>query len=166
MAVEARTEDSCLKIELDDQERRTLGRALVERRARLIETTGDTVQPRASQRAGLLELLAIASVCENCGVCPDNETIRSMRVRRGAETVGFLRAPASPRLSRAAEPAAQSISWATRVALQAKRSGQKIGRAAFGATLSGRAYHRPSPGQASRWGERFGLALSSPSDVP
>jgi hypothetical protein len=54
--------DSGLKIELNDQERRALGRALVERRARLIESTGDTTQTRARQRAGLLELSAIASV--------------------------------------------------------------------------------------------------------
>jgi hypothetical protein len=51
-----------LKIELDGRERRALGRALVERRARRIESAGDTVQPRATQRAGLLELSAIASV--------------------------------------------------------------------------------------------------------
>jgi hypothetical protein len=51
-----------LKIKLNDQERRALGRALVERRARLIESTGDTTQTRAAQRAGLLELSAIASV--------------------------------------------------------------------------------------------------------
>jgi hypothetical protein len=54
--------DNGLKIELNDQERRALGKALVERRARLIEHTGDTTQPRATQRAGLLELSAIASV--------------------------------------------------------------------------------------------------------
>jgi hypothetical protein len=47
---------------LEDQERRALGRALVERRARLIESTGDSTQTRARQRAGLLELSAIASV--------------------------------------------------------------------------------------------------------
>src|SRR6516165_9801818 len=51
-----------LKIKLNDQERRALGRALVERKARLIESTGDTTQTRAAQRAGLLELSAIASV--------------------------------------------------------------------------------------------------------
>jgi hypothetical protein len=54
--------DSGLKIELDDPERRALGRALVDHRARLIESTGDTTQTRAKQRAGLLELSAIASV--------------------------------------------------------------------------------------------------------
>jgi hypothetical protein len=54
--------DSGLKIELNDQERRALGKALVERKALLIEHAGDTTQPRATQRAGLLELSAIASV--------------------------------------------------------------------------------------------------------
>jgi len=51
-----------LKIELDDQEQRVIGKSLVERKARLIENAGDTTQPRAAQRAGLLELSAIASV--------------------------------------------------------------------------------------------------------
>lgn len=51
-----------LKIELNDQERRALGKALVECKARLIESAGDTTQPRATQRAKLLELSAIASV--------------------------------------------------------------------------------------------------------
>ena len=51
-----------LQIELNVQERRALGRSLVERRARLIEHAGDTTQPRAMQRAGLLELPAIASI--------------------------------------------------------------------------------------------------------
>jgi hypothetical protein len=54
--------DSGLKIELNDQERRALGKALVERKALLIEHAGDTTQPRATQRAGLLELSAITSV--------------------------------------------------------------------------------------------------------
>jgi hypothetical protein len=51
-----------LKLELDDRERRAVGKSLVDRRARLIESTGDTTQPRAAQRSGLLELEAIASV--------------------------------------------------------------------------------------------------------
>jgi hypothetical protein len=59
---DATSGNSCSKIELNVQERRALGRALVERRARLIESTGDTTQTRARQRAGLLELSAIASV--------------------------------------------------------------------------------------------------------
>ena len=51
-----------LQIELDDQERRALGKALIERRERVIESAGDTTLPRATQRAGLLEISAIASV--------------------------------------------------------------------------------------------------------
>ena len=51
-----------LKVELNDQEHRALGKALVERKERLIENTGDTTQTRATQRAGLLELSAITSV--------------------------------------------------------------------------------------------------------
>jgi hypothetical protein len=51
-----------LKIELNDQERRALDKALVERKERLIENTGDTTQTRATQQAGLLELSAIASI--------------------------------------------------------------------------------------------------------
>jgi hypothetical protein len=54
-------EDSGLKIELNDQERRALGKALVDRKARLTESAGDTTLPRATQRAELLELSAIAS---------------------------------------------------------------------------------------------------------
>jgi hypothetical protein len=53
-----------LKIDLDDQERRVLGRVLVERRARLIESTGDTTQTRATQQAGLVELSAMRSVLQ------------------------------------------------------------------------------------------------------
>jgi hypothetical protein len=59
---DATSGNSCLKIELNDQQRRAVGRALVERRARLIESTGDTTLTRARQRAGSLELSAIASV--------------------------------------------------------------------------------------------------------
>jgi hypothetical protein len=59
---EATARGQGLNIELNDQERRAVGRSLVERRARLIESTGDTTQTRATQRAGSLELSAIASV--------------------------------------------------------------------------------------------------------
>ena len=48
----AQAGDSGVKIELNDQERRALGRALVDRRAHLIEETGDTTLARAKQRAG------------------------------------------------------------------------------------------------------------------
>ena len=62
LATSPRAGDDNLKIELDDQERRAVAKSLVERKARLIESTEDTTQPRAAQRAGLLELSAIASV--------------------------------------------------------------------------------------------------------
>jgi hypothetical protein len=51
-----------LKLELDDQERRAVGKALVERRGRLIENAEDTTQARAAKWSGLLELAAITSV--------------------------------------------------------------------------------------------------------
>ena len=51
-----------MKIELNDQERRAVGRLLTERKARLIETTEDTTQPDAERRAGLFELLVLASI--------------------------------------------------------------------------------------------------------
>jgi hypothetical protein len=51
-----------LKIELNDQERRTVGRLLTERKALLIEITEDTTQPDSARRAGLIELLTIASL--------------------------------------------------------------------------------------------------------
>jgi hypothetical protein len=58
-----------LKIELSDQERRVVGRLLTERKALLIETTEDTTQPDAERRAGLIELLVVAS------------TLRKLRLR-------------------------------------------------------------------------------------
>ena len=54
--------DNPLEIELNDQERRAVGRLLTERKARLIEITEDTTQPDPARRAGLIELLTIASV--------------------------------------------------------------------------------------------------------
>jgi hypothetical protein len=51
-----------LKLELNDQERRTVGRVLVERRARLIERVEDTTETLPARRSGYLELTAIASV--------------------------------------------------------------------------------------------------------
>jgi hypothetical protein len=51
-----------LKLELDSQERRAVGKSLVERRKRLIENAEDTTQPRAAKRSALLELAAVKSV--------------------------------------------------------------------------------------------------------
>jgi hypothetical protein len=51
-----------LKLELDSQVRRAVGKSLVERRGRLIEKAEDTTQPRAAKRSALRELTAIKSV--------------------------------------------------------------------------------------------------------
>jgi hypothetical protein len=51
-----------VKFELDDQERRAIRRAVVERKARLIEKVGDTTQTDDARRLGSRELAAIASV--------------------------------------------------------------------------------------------------------
>ena len=51
-----------VKLELNDQQRRAVGKSLTERRARLIECIEDTTQTRAVQRLGLLELKVIKSV--------------------------------------------------------------------------------------------------------
>jgi hypothetical protein len=51
-----------LEVELNDQERRVVGRLLAERKALLIETTEDTTQPDPARRAALIELSSIVSV--------------------------------------------------------------------------------------------------------
>jgi hypothetical protein len=51
-----------LKLELNDQERRAVSRSLAERKARLIESAGDTTLSRAEQRAASVELSAVSSV--------------------------------------------------------------------------------------------------------
>ena len=50
-----------MEVKLHDQERRAVGRLLTERKALLIETTEDATQPDAERRAGLIELLVVAS---------------------------------------------------------------------------------------------------------
>ena len=45
-----------LKIDLNDQERRAVGKSLAERKARLMENAGDTTLPRAARWSGSLEL--------------------------------------------------------------------------------------------------------------
>jgi hypothetical protein len=54
--------DEHVKVELDDQARCAVGRALVERKALLIERAGDTTKRRSERRAALLDLSAISSV--------------------------------------------------------------------------------------------------------
>jgi hypothetical protein len=85
------TGDSRLKIELDEQERRALGRALVDRKARLIERAGDTTHSRETRRAGLLESSAIASVLRKLR--------RLTRRREGAAKAKFLAPAALPLLT-------------------------------------------------------------------
>ena len=51
-----------LETQLNDQERRTVGKLLMERRGRLVEMTEDTTEPDLARRAGLIELLTIDSV--------------------------------------------------------------------------------------------------------
>ena len=51
-----------MEIELNDQERRAVGRLLTERKALLIETTEDTTQPDPARRAGSIELSVIESI--------------------------------------------------------------------------------------------------------
>jgi hypothetical protein len=56
-----------VKIELDNPERRTVTRSLVERRNWLIEIVEDTTRSPASRRIGLLELTLIASILRKLG---------------------------------------------------------------------------------------------------
>jgi hypothetical protein len=51
-----------VKLELNDQERRAVGRALAERKSRLIETAGDTTQTLNARRSRQCELAVIRSV--------------------------------------------------------------------------------------------------------
>ena len=51
-----------MEVELNDQERRAVGRLLTERKALLIETTEDTTQPDSARRAGSIELSVIESI--------------------------------------------------------------------------------------------------------
>ena len=51
-----------MEIELNDQERRAVGRLLADRKALLIEIAEDTAQPDPARHAGLIELVTIDSV--------------------------------------------------------------------------------------------------------
>jgi hypothetical protein len=54
--------DNLLEIELNDEERRAVGRLLADRKALLIEITEDTAQSDPARHAGLIELVTIDSV--------------------------------------------------------------------------------------------------------
>jgi hypothetical protein len=66
--------DKLLEVKLNDQERRVLGRLLSKRKALLIEITEDTTQPDAERRAGLIELVVVASI------------LRKLRLREATST--------------------------------------------------------------------------------
>jgi hypothetical protein len=51
-----------VKLDLNNQERRAVGKSLAERKARLIENAGDTTLPRSARRSGSREVEAIASI--------------------------------------------------------------------------------------------------------
>ena len=51
-----------LEIELNNQEMRAVGRLFAERKAFLIEVTGDKTQPDLARRGGMIEFLTILSV--------------------------------------------------------------------------------------------------------
>ncbi len=51
-----------MEVKLNDQERRVVGRLLMERKALLIETTEDTTQSDAARRSGFIELAVIESI--------------------------------------------------------------------------------------------------------
>jgi hypothetical protein len=63
-------------VELNDQERRAVGRFLAERKARLIEITGDTTQTRAAKRSALLELSIVSSVLRKLLIPTDSDIDR------------------------------------------------------------------------------------------
>ena len=82
-----------MKIELNDQERRVVGRLLTERKALLIEITEDTTQPDAARRAGLIELSVIESVLGKLCLRDVTSTAASAKRLGAAEGVGKLSRP-------------------------------------------------------------------------
>jgi hypothetical protein len=82
-----------LKIELDNQERRAVGRLLIERKALLIETTGDTTQPDSARRAGLIELSVIESIVGKLCLREVTSTAASAEWLGTAEGIGNLSRP-------------------------------------------------------------------------
>ena len=85
--------DNLLEIELNDQERRAVGRLLTERKALLIETTEDTTQPDPARRAGLIELSVIKSILGKLCLRDVTSTDASAKRLGAAERVGNLSRP-------------------------------------------------------------------------
>jgi hypothetical protein len=80
-----------LEVKLNDQERRAVGRLLMERKALLIETTEDTTQPDPARRAGLIELSVIESMLGELRL--QDVTAASAKKLGAAEGVGNLSRP-------------------------------------------------------------------------
>jgi hypothetical protein len=57
------------KLELDDQERRAVGKSLAERKARLIEDAEDTTRSPVAPRSAMLELSVIGSILGKLRPC-------------------------------------------------------------------------------------------------
>jgi hypothetical protein len=82
-----------LKIELNAQERRAVGRWLTERKGLLIETTEDTTQPDSARHAGSIELSVIESVLGKLCIRDLTSIAASAKRLGAAEGVGKLSRP-------------------------------------------------------------------------
>ena len=82
-----------MKIELNDQERRAVGRLLAERKALLIEMTEDTTQPDSARRSGSIELSVIESILGKLSLRDLTSTgaadLSRPVARRGAQTLAL-----------------------------------------------------------------------------
>jgi hypothetical protein len=82
-----------LKIELDNQERRAVGRLLAKQQALLIEMTEDTTQPDSERRAGLIELSVIDAIVGKLCLREVTSTAASAEWLGTVEEVGDLSRP-------------------------------------------------------------------------
>ena len=88
-----------MKIELNGQERRVVGRVLTERKALLIETADDTTQPDTARHAGSIELSIIEPILRKCYSSRMSSRLPHQQKRLGAaEGVGKLSRPTWPSL--------------------------------------------------------------------
>jgi hypothetical protein len=69
-----------LEVELNDEERRAVGRLLTERKARLIEITEDTTQTDRARRTGLVGLLTIGLIIGK--LCCVRKRVRAKKLAR------------------------------------------------------------------------------------
>ena len=82
-----------MEVKLNDQERRVVGRLLMERKALLIETTEDTTQPDSARRAGLIELSVIESILGKLCLRDVTSIAASAKRLGAAERVGTFPDP-------------------------------------------------------------------------